>query len=187
MRNGLCPFFLTMRMTTHGEYEIEILDNHGRVIGTKRRQDVDKTKDILHVVYIFVVTPDGKLILSRIPRNPAKKNLFPGKLGVTVATIVRSGEAHEDAAKRAVAKELGVEGADVTFLGETLESFTGIPKRLVAAYVCTLDEASIKPNSEDVEELVPVTHEELKRLLDKPNNLAPTLLVFWDRYNESFD
>ncbi|MCR4311662.1 MAG: NUDIX domain-containing protein [Candidatus Uhrbacteria bacterium] len=171
----------------HEDYEVEILDGHGKPIAVKRRKDIDKTKDILHVVYIFVVTPEGKLILSRIPRDPTKKNLFAGKLGVTVATIIRHEEKHRDAAKRAAKRELGLKKPDLTFLGETLEIITGVPKRLIAAYVCTASEKDIKPNRELSDELIAVTGKELDRLIEKRKELAPTLLVFWDKYNASID
>lgn len=170
-------------MKPHGDHEVDILDDHGNVIRVKPRKDVDKTRDILHVVYSFVVTPEGKLILSRIPRDPAKNNLFPGKLAVTAATILRHNEHHLDAAKRSLAKEVGIAEPDLQFLGETMESFHNIPKRLISAYICTATEDELKPNPEDVEELIPVTRAELERLLDK-NELAPTLLTLWDRYSE---
>ncbi len=171
----------------HDSFDVEILDTHGKPVAIKRRQDVDKTKDILHVVYVFVVTPEGKLVLSRIPRDPTKNNVFAGKLGVTVASIIRHEEKHREAAKRAVKRELGLKKPDLTFLGETLESFSGIPKRLVAAYLCTAEEKDLKPNRELTDEIIAVSGKELDRLLEKRKELAPTLLVFWDRYNESMD
>ncbi len=174
-------------MKKHGDYRVEILDTHGRLVTTKRRADVDKTRDALHVVYIFVVTPEGKLLLSRIPSDPTKKNLFPGKLSVTVATIVRAGETHLRAAKRALRHELRAMPADLTFLGETLENFAGLPKRLVATYMGTLNEMSIVPNTEHVEAIVPVSRKELEELFNKPGAIAPTLSLFWGRHAESFD
>jgi isopentenyldiphosphate isomerase len=169
-------------MKLYGDHEVDIFDDHGNVIGVKARKDVDKPRDILHVVYSFVVTPEGKLILSRIPRDPAKKNLFPGKLGVTVATILRHNEHHLDAAKRSLAKEVGITEPDLQFLGETMEAFHNSPKRLISAYICTAAESDLKPNPEDVEELLPVTRTELEDLLDR-NEFAPTLLTLWDRYS----
>ena len=170
-------------MKLYGDHEVDILDDHGNVIGVKAHKDVDKSREILHVVYSFVVTPDGRLLLSRIPRDPAKKNLFPGKLGVTVATVLRHDEHHLDAAKRSLAKEIGITNPDLQFLGETMEAFHNCPKRLISAYICTANESDIKPNLEDVEQLIPVTRAELEELLDR-NEFAPTLLTLWDRYSE---
>lgn len=171
----------------HENYNVDILNPSGLPIGVKRRKDVDKTKDILHVVYVFIVTPEGKLVLSRIPRDPAKKNLFAGKLGVTVASIIRHGETHDVAAKRAVKRELGITKPDLAYLGETLESFSGTPKRLIAAYACTAKESQLHPDPAFTDELVALSSRELDRLVEKRKELAPTLLVFWDRYSEEIE
>jgi len=171
----------------HENYEVDVLDTHGKVIAIKRRKDIDRQKDVLHLVYVFVVTPEGELLLSRIPKTTSKHPLFANKLGVTVATIVRHNEAHKDAAIRAMKRELGVKKPDLTFLGETLETFPGIPKRLIAAYVCTAAKEQLKPKTELTGEIVSVTGNDLDRLMRKRKELAPTLLVFWDRYAESMD
>lgn len=171
----------------HENYEVDILDIHGKLIAIKPRKDIDREKDILHLVYVFVITPEGKLLLSRIPKVTSKHPLFANKLGVTVATIVRHNEAHLKAAKRAMRRELGVNKPDLTFLGETLESFPGIPKRLIAAYMCTASQEELRPKSELTGEIVPVSGKDLEALMRKRKELAPTLLVFWDRYADSMD
>src|SRR5688572_21475881 len=111
----------------HSAHQVDILDKQGRVVGQKLRRDIDKLNDIHHSVHVFLITPQGELVLSAIPAREDLPNLYPRKLGTTVATIRRSGETAQQAAVRSLARELFIDKAPVNLLGEKMFQ---LPERL---------------------------------------------------------
>ena len=83
---------------------IEVVDETGRSLGHKERKDVDKRKDILRAVYVLVENAEGKLLLARSQSDP----IYPNLWGCSAAGLIRHGETAEDAAKRTVKRELGI-------------------------------------------------------------------------------
>jgi len=165
----------------HSAYYVDILGQDGLVTGKKLRRDVDKLKDIHHSVHVLLVTPKGEVILGVIPAREDLPNLYSRKLGSTVATIRRSGETAKKAAIRALGRELFIEDADVTLLGEKMFK---LPERLnfITAYYIVAD----PPPSYsvlDIDTLAVITANELRDIIkNKPDQLAPTLLAIWEEF-----
>lgn len=165
----------------HSAYFVDILDGSGKVVGKKLRRDIDKLKDIHHSIHVLLVTPKGELILGVIPAREDLPNLYPRKLGSTVATIRRSGETADKAALRALARELFIEEGEIRRLGEKMFK---LPERLnlITAYYIVAD----PPPSYsvlDIDTLAVVTANEFRSLVQsKPDELAPTLLEIWKEF-----
>lgn len=167
----------------HAAYQVDILDASGNIIGTKKRLEVDKATDIFHTVYILLITPEGQLVLTRIPKRHDLPNLFAGRLGMPVATIRRHKESTEHAAHRAIARELFIEEAEVQFVGEVMMSFEE-GTRFVSVYALIGEPPHVYSKT-DIGKLVIMSPRELaKRLHESPQDFSPPLVATWERWQE---
>lgn len=164
--------------------KVVIVNENGKVIGSKLRVEVDKKTDILFTVYVFVFTKDKKLLLSVIPENPINTNLFVGKYGITVATLLREGETKEKAATRGLKKELLLEDIP-QYVGEAFFLLSENVKRKVAVYTYVLNELPLDFNRKDIAELKVVKNDELEKMLqvDK-NRFADTFFAVYNHFQK---
>ncbi len=163
---------------------ITILDGDGQPIGAKARQSIDRTRDILHTVFVFLVTGERKFALSVIPRDSALPKLYPGKFGVTVAALVFENEAPDDAAVRALRDEVKLDGCTPIFLGKTLHRYADGVTRLQSAYCQTTDAPTLSFNDRKIAHLTYLTRRELEAMRTMtPHLFAPTFHVLWDTHH----
>ena len=165
----------------HAAHEVDILNEAGKVIGTKRRRDIDKAHDIFNTVYVFLITPTGEVVLTNIPEREDLPNLFAGKLGTPVATIRRSHETAAHAAQRGVARELFIDEADVHFIDESMRELSG--RKSLASVFSMVGEPPRTYSKTDIGGLVTITPKELDRQMqESPENFAPSLQELWHSY-----
>ncbi len=161
----------------NGDQLVKILNDQGEMIGAKPRREVDKQHDILHCADVLVIQ-NGRLLLSRIPDT----TLYGGTLGTSAASMVRDNETPEQAAIRALQKELNVTVSEVTLLGEKFYAFPDGVKRLKTSFVITHPD-TITPNPADVSELVAFDRAQIEsQLSTNPNLFAPTFQALWQEY-----
>jgi isopentenyldiphosphate isomerase len=92
---------------------LDLVDDEDRVIGTAPRSRV-RAENLLHRgVGILVYNGRGELYVHR---RTETKDVFPGLYDMFVGGTVGSGETYEWAARREVAEELGVHGAEPEYL-----------------------------------------------------------------------
>lgn len=167
----------------HAAYQVDVLDEEGGIVGSKKRQDIDKTTDIFHVIYVVLVTPEGQLVLTPIPKRKDLPNLFVGQLSPPVATIRRTGEKSEAAAYRAVGRELFIDDPELEFLGEAMMEF-GDVKRFVSVFTLIGEPPHVYSKT-DIDKLVIISPRELaKRIRETPEEFAPPLLAIWEKWQE---
>lgn len=166
----------------HATYQVDILDRHGKVIGTKCRKDINKEVDIYHAVYVMVVTPNKELLLGIIPVREDLLNLYANQYGATMATIRRSGESALEAAQRGLARELFIDDAKPVCLGEAMEQ-TDDGRRVLASF-CYLEAAAPDSYSViDIGKLESMSRAKFAGLLEvRPERVAPTLRLMWRKY-----
>jgi isopentenyldiphosphate isomerase len=94
----------------HGEELAVLVDEDDRVIGTAPRSEV-RRRNLLH---------RGTGVLCRnsagdvyVHRRTATKDVFPGMYDAFAGGMVASGESYEQAARRELAEELGIVGAEL--------------------------------------------------------------------------
>lgn len=85
---------------------LDVLDDRGRVVATLPRDEVH-ARGLLHrCVHVFVLDPRGRLWLQR--RAPDRE-LWPGLWTSTASGHVDAGEGEEQAARRELREEMGLE------------------------------------------------------------------------------
>lgn len=109
------------------EEHVDQVDDEDRVVGQVRRSDVYRLRANFRVVHVFLLNGRRQLLIHQLS---AGKPRFGGAWGSSVAGAVRAGEAPEDAARREVREELGVEVADLRLVGRTAVREEGLTKFL---------------------------------------------------------
>lgn len=99
--------------TRQGEEIGVLVDEEDREIGTASRRDI-RSRNLLHRgVAIIVRNPAGEIYVHR---RTETKDVFPGMYDIVVGGMVGAGEAYQEAARRELAEELGVDGVEPAFL-----------------------------------------------------------------------
>jgi hypothetical protein len=178
----------------HQDQLVDLVDETGKPVGTKRRQDIDKWADLYNGVYVLLLDPSAvslqhrvDVVLSRIPERLDLPNRYSRRLGTTVATIRRHGETPNQAAWRALNSEVFSSGGQLRLLGQefrVLRDGGQEHRTYMSAYSL---EATVPSsfNRRDITELQAMTPRMLDTLLnDNPAQFAPTLVALWTAYRD---
>ncbi len=93
---------------------IVVVDEHDNVVGEEEKDKCHDGGGILHRAFLAMVfNSEGELLLAR---RSAGKRLWPGYWDGTVASHVTKGEDYEQASRRRLAEEIGIEDARVQYL-----------------------------------------------------------------------
>lgn len=105
---------------------LDLVDEHDRVIGTKLRNEIYHERlNNYRVINAFLVNEAGQLW---IPRRSAGKRIFPLCLDMSVGGHVASGETYDEAFRRELHEELGLDLEEVKWklLGHLTPSEHGV-------------------------------------------------------------
>lgn len=161
----------------HNDYHVVLLDKEGNVTGSKLRKEINKKSDILHCVDVFLLRSDGRIVLSQVPEG----DLYAGKWVSSCATMLRSQEREDDAAARALKKELGLEDAPaLRRIGSEFIRLEGDVLRMKTTYAATYD-GELNPNADDVVAIQELSKDEVSGLCGS-DMAAPSLKALWERY-----
>lgn len=94
---------------------IDIVNEKDKVVGVKNKDDVHRDGDLHRASRVYVVNSKGDILIHR--RTKTKK-LNPGYWDITVGGHVHSGETYENAAKRELKEELGIENVKFFEIGK---------------------------------------------------------------------
>ena len=92
---------------------VDVVDEDDRVVGTVTRREVRAGQLLHRCTYILVRDSAGRVLVHR---RTDTKDVFPGAYDVFAGGVCASGESYDDCARREVAEELGVEGAELRAL-----------------------------------------------------------------------
>lgn len=167
----------------HANHLVDIVNNQGKVVGQKRRRDIDKATDLYHSVLTLLITPKGEVILSTIPEREDLPNRYVGRLGAPVATIRRNEETADQAAIRSLSRELFIDEPEVYHLGDRLHTYEDGHQTYVSAYyLITLPLQTYSKT--DITEMVALQSGEFQSQLElNPERFAPTLRELWKAYH----
>jgi isopentenyldiphosphate isomerase len=111
---------------------LDIVNERDEVIGQNIKENKFRKSLISRNVGIFILDDNEKLLITK---RSSKKESFPSRYDLATCGNVKADESYEDAAKREVIEELGIE-CDLKFLGKiynefkendlTIKYFTGI-------------------------------------------------------------
>ena len=89
-----------------GDELVDVVDEHDRVVATVTRRRMRAERLRHRAVFIVVASSAGRLLVHR---RSDGKDLWPGRWDVAVGGVVGAGEAYDDAARRELAEELGID------------------------------------------------------------------------------
>ena len=135
---------------------IDLLDENGNVIEQRVRSKIDKKVAILRSVNILLLNEKNELFVV----EAKEKQPFDVQWGNSAAGLVRHGETREEAAKRTVARELGLK-LDLVFLKEEFYNFNGV-KRFMSTFYARTDQVP-KINAEDIKKADWLSGEEIEK------------------------
>jgi ADP-ribose pyrophosphatase YjhB (NUDIX family) len=166
----------------HGTHLVDLVDEKGIVVGNKHRRDIDKQIDRYHAVYTLLVSPEGQVVFARIPERKDLPNLYVGQLGVPSATIRRTGESPEEAARRAIARELYIDDAEVVHVGDGLLTLDDGRQTYASLFYMVADMPETF-SSTDISEIALLSPREIDtRIASHPDEFAPTMRLLWKTY-----
>ncbi|MEM9080288.1 MAG: 16S rRNA (adenine(1518)-N(6)/adenine(1519)-N(6))-dimethyltransferase RsmA [Verrucomicrobiota bacterium] len=105
-------------LAAQSEEEVfDVVDESNEVVGQERRGEVHAQGLRHRAVHVFVVNKASELLLAQRSRL---KDVNPGKWGSSAAGHLDAGESYEEAARRELGEELGIEAGELelTLAGE---------------------------------------------------------------------
>ena len=153
-------------MIKNNKEYLDILDINGNKIGVKERGQAKKDKDIIKIVYLWIINEKNEILLQKRALN---KKSNPGKWDCAVAGHILAGETSIDAIKREAKEELNLD-IDVNSL-KLIYSGKGNDGKIqfhdVFLLMSNVDIKEIKIQEEEVES---VKYFDFKKLLEIYNS-----------------
>jgi isopentenyldiphosphate isomerase len=148
-------------MEQREEMLLDQVNGRDRPIGRIRRADVFRKRATFRVAHILLFSPDHKLLLQKIAPTHDR---HPGYWGSSVAGYVKAGESYENAARRKLQEELGIEDIPLERLGKTSMLDEGA-KKFITIFMATYG-GPLHPNPEDFADLefVPLSRLRAKKV-----------------------
>jgi len=130
----------------------DIVDEADSIVGTASRDECHRARLIHRSVYIVLVNSRGELLIQR---RSMSKDLYPGFFTGSATGHVDHGETYDEAAKRELLEELGVEAPLEKVC--KFKSFSDVEREVSTLYVCRY-EGEVQPDPREVTEtrFVPV-------------------------------
>jgi isopentenyldiphosphate isomerase len=88
-----------------GEELVDVIDDHGRTVGTVTRREVRQLRLPHRCVYVLVFNRKGELFIHL---RTSTKDVYPSHWDVCVGGVLAAGESFDDGAHREIAEELGL-------------------------------------------------------------------------------
>ena len=146
------------------EERLDIVDDEDRIVGSDTRKNIYKKGLDSHsrFVNIFVFNSRGELL---VPKRSMNRRIFPGCFDFSCGEHVLSGETYDQAAKRGVKEELGLEGIELIELGKlNLRDGVGC---FTKVYKTICDEKINNYDTDGIDKLYWFSLDEIKEMIKK--------------------
>ena len=154
----------------HAADEVVLVDESGRPVGSAPRTSVHGTATPLHLAFsCYVVDDEGQVLLTR---RALDKRTWPGVWTNTCCGHPRPGEAFEDAVRRRMVDELGLEVGELTctlpdFAYRATDASGVVENEVCPVFVArTHPGSTVSPNASEVMEWRWVAWESLAQAVD---------------------
>ncbi len=135
-----------------------VVDGDDRVIGRASREECHSENRLIHrSVYVFLINSENRILLQR---RSTSKDLYPGYYTASATGHVNYGESYEDAARRELKEELGVDAPLIEIC--KFKSFSSVEREISMLYVCRYD-GPIRYDEEEISEVLFMSVDEIKR------------------------
>jgi len=141
---------------------LDIVDENDNIIGKDTKNNKFKKGLISRNVVVLIMDKDKRLL---IPKRAPDKKTFPNRYDTTVCGNVGLGESNEEAAKREMMEEIGIE-CELTFLHKIYNEFEyeGHKLRYFTSVFLGHFDGEVNLNEELVD-LQKFTVEEIKKMI----------------------
>jgi len=155
-------FFPDSGKITDSESELlDVVDRNDKVIGQATRKDCHE-KGLLHRISIAIIFDKNYRIF--VGKRSKTKYYRPGEWSISVGGHVESGETYEQAMKRELKEEIGIDGKLISV--ENYVDTSEYDKECRRVFYIVTDQ-KIRLNEKEYEEGLFLTYDELKQKLKK--------------------
>lgn len=153
--------------------KIQIVNDQDEIIGHKKREEVDYSKDIFRTAALWVTNPRGEILIAQ---RKLTKDKDPGKWGPAVAGTVDEGETYESNIYKEAGEEIGLTDTKLSVGPKKL--YKHVRSQFVQWYICIVDKPAsfFIPQEDEVEEIIWISK---KALLDdvksNPDKYVPSM------------
>jgi isopentenyldiphosphate isomerase len=140
---------------------VDVVDEDDRVVATVTRREL-RAGNLLHrCTYVLVRNAAGEILVHR---RTDTKDVHPGAYDLFAGGVCAAGESYDDCARREVAEEVGVVGADLRFLFR--HRYRGAPGQAWGAVYEVRWDGPIRHQESEVAWSAWVTPARLREMLD---------------------
>jgi isopentenyl-diphosphate delta-isomerase type 1 len=155
----------------------EVVDENDRVIGRALRSECHGNPDLVHrVAHVLVFNSRGHLLLQK---RSSSKDVQPGRWDTSVGGHLDAGETYDEAARREMAEELGIDGQNPVFL-YAYKMRNDFESENVATFLVRYD-GPIRFNPEEIEQVRFHTPQEIDEKLGT-GLFTPNFEEEWQRF-----
>lgn len=141
------PLQKNRKMKDNEREQFPLVDEDGRVIGKASRGECHNGSHLLHpVVHLHVFNSRGEVYLQK---RPEWKDIQPGKWDTAVGGHIDYGETPEEALRREVREELGIEAFKPEPLGKYV--FESQRERELVYVHKTIYDGPVRPSAEELD------------------------------------
>ncbi|MBS7634353.1 NUDIX domain-containing protein [Candidatus Bathyarchaeota archaeon] len=141
------------------EEYLYVVDENDEVLGRAARSKCHREGLIHRSVYVVVINSKGEIFLQK---HSMRKELYPGYYACSATEHVKYGESYEEAAKREMREELGIEAP----LKEIckFKCFSEEEREISVLYLCKHN-GQIEPNAQEISEGEFLSTEDVREIL----------------------
>ncbi len=156
---------------------LDIVDENDNVLGSASKAEIYQNKSTHRIVHIFITNKD-KIILQMQSKH---KKFCPLHWCTSAAGHVQAGETWEEAARRELMEEIGVD-VPLEFSGKYVyvKESTSI-KKILGCFKAEYN-GSFKPNEFEVDKVESFTIQEIQSMIDSGEKFHPELLFLLNKH-----
>ncbi len=156
---------------------MDIVDGKDEVVGQVDKEDVYKKLLCHRIVHVLIFNDEGKMALQL--RHP-NLSFAPNHWSTTVGGHVQSGESYEEAAKREMMEEIGIE-LPLEYFSKDFYQVPGRPDKFFVSYKAKY-EGPFQLEEGAVVKVDYFTIDQIKSMIDQGEKFHPELLYLLKKY-----